>query len=307
MKFQSVIFYLFCFAVLFACNDDASTTKKKATMDYSGVDVNTDSESEKFSYSVGMIVGNTLKNTGLDSVNYSIIDEAFEDSEEDQVVYSITAREVQTLLGEEVDLSKINEEIVKRAIYDVFEGDTTLLSLQEVSSSYQNFMQNNQSAVAEKNLEKGKTFLESNKNTEGVEVTDSGLQYQLVQAGNGETPGDNDVVEVWFSAETLAGKEFKEDVDQATSFVDLTDGTSDIPALAEAVKLFPAGSEFFLWIPSNLAFGETRISPDLGPNSTIKVHVSKTEIVDADTRNAYRQQKEEYLRRLQQQQQQQQR
>jgi len=295
-----------CLVALVSCKTE-STSVKSNNLDYSGVTVNTDSESEKFSYSLGMIIGNTLKNGGIDSIDYNIIDEAFEDSEENQYAYNVTAREIVDLVGEEIELDNIDQGIIKRAVYDVLQGDTTLLSVSEVGPAFQGYKASAKTAIAERNLKQGKDFLEENKNKEGVLTTDSGLQYQLVQQGSGETPKRGEVIKAWFKGESLSGKVFKEDTEDSFSIVDLEDGFAEIPALAEAVTLFPYGSEFILYIPSNLAFGENRISPELGPNSTLKVHVSKTEKADEETTKGFRDYKKALRQQVQQQQQQQQR
>lgn len=306
---KKLVFILSVVSVGFmACKEEGGNKLKTASnKNYSNVTVDTDSESEKFSYSIGMIIGSTLKNNSVDSIDYSVIDRAFDDSEKDQIAYTLTSREVQNLLGEEVNVESIDQDILKRAIYDVLEGDTTLLTMPEVNTSYRTFLQNNQTKIGEKNLQAGKTFLESNKNNEGVQVSDSGLQYQLIEEGTGEMPGNTDVLEVDFTGTTIDGEEFLSTPDEQPAYVDLADNQSEIQGLMEGLTLFPAGSHFKLFIPSNLAFGANRMSPEVGPNSTVVIEVNDFQIMDSEKKAEYKRQKEEYMKQLEQMQRQQQR
>ena len=287
---------------LVACEEEGNI-KKPASKNLDNVTVDTDSESEKFSYSIGMIIGNTLKNNQVDSIDYGVINRAFEDSEDDQIAYTLVSREVQSLSGEEVNMENVNQDIIQRAIYDVLEGDTTLLSMQEVNTAYRTFMQNNQTRIGEQNLAKGKNFLESNKAKEGVEVTDSGLQHMLIEEGNGEIPNDNDLVEVSFVGTSVSGEEFINTSNSQAAYIDLAEENSDIPGLVEGLQLYPEGSRYNLYVPSNLAFGNNRMSPEVGPNSTVILKIDSVKIMDAQTRREYRQARDQYRQQMQRQQQ----
>ena len=287
---------------LVACEEEGNI-KKPASKNLDNITVDTDSESEKFSYSIGMIIGNTLKNNQVDSIDYGVINRAFEDSEDDQIAYTLVSREVQSLSGEEVNMENVNQDIIQRAIYDVLEGDTTLLSMQEVNTAYRTFMQNNQTRIGEQNLAKGKNFLESNKAKEGVEVTDSGLQHMLIEEGNGEIPNDNDLVEVAFVGTSVSGEEFINTSNSQAAYIDLAEENSDIPGLVEGLQLYPEGSRYNLYVPSNLAFGNNRMSPEVGPNSTVILKIDSVKIMDAQTRREYRQARDQYRQQMQRQQQ----
>lgn len=292
-----------------ACKNEtssASTTKTVSTKNLKTLVVNPDSESEKFSYTIGMIIANTLKGNGVDSINYGIIERAFNDSQEEQIAYSLASREAQALATEEVDLSSLDTKIMQKGMYDVLEGDTTLLTMQEGSTSYRAFLENNQTKVAERNLEASKTFLEGNKTKEGVKVTDTGLQHLEIKKGEGKVPTNKDVVEVVFSGENLVGKEFLSTPVEQPAYIDLSDNSSEIPGLMEGVKLYPSGSEFKLFVPSNLAFGANRVSPEVGPNSTILLHVKDVKIMDAKQKAEYKKAKKQYLEQMKKMQRQQQ-
>ena len=296
---------------LMSCEENGENSiSNSSNEDLTAVDVNTDSESEKFSYSMGMIIGNTLKNNDVDSVNYGIVNRAFDDSENEQMAYMLIAREVQSLTGEEVDLNNVDQSVLKRGIYDVLENDTTLLTMPEMNTSYRGYLENNNLKVGERNLEKGKSFLESNKANEGVQVTDSGLQYQLIEEGSGEALTADDVVLVDLTGTSIHGEEFINTADQGQPLpVDLgataNAGGLSIPGLVEALQLVPAGSKLKVFIPSNLAFGDQRLSPEVGPNSTIIFDIQDVQPMSAEQKQQYLQQMEQQRQMMQQMQRQQ--
>ena len=300
---------LFVFAIaslgLVACEENGNNKVAKQS-NLEKVSVNTDSESEKFSYSIGMIIGSTLKNNQVDSIDYSVVNRAFDDSQNDQMAYTLISREVQSLLGEEVNMDNVDQTIIKRAIKDVLHEDSTLLSMQEVNTSYRTFMQNNQTKIGERNLAEGKEYLEANKAKENIQVTESGLQHRLIEEGAGEMPSNNDVVEVSFSGTNLAGDEFINTANGQPAYIDLSDENADIPGLMEGLRLYPAGSQFELFLPSNLAFGNNRMSPEVGPNSTVIIKVDSVNILEPAAKNEYRQAREQYMRQMEELQRQQQ-
>lgn len=313
---RTIAFVLFITAGIFGCKNSSttnspSTGKSQPMSKFANVDVNTDSESEKFSYSMGLVLATTLKNSQIDSIDFGIVNRAFSDTEENQSAYMLMAREVQELSNEEIDLSSINQDVLKRAMYDVFKGDTTLITLPEVETVYQSFLKTNSIKVKEQNLAKGKEFLTQNATREGVSVTNSGLQHQIIEEGTGEKLSSEDIVSVSIVGKTINGEEVFDTGDQPF-FVELKglDPLSDPVVnngLIEGILNYPIGSHFRLFIPSNLAFGEMRRSKEIGPGSTLIYEVKSIEKMPNDQKREYLQAKAEYMKQMQQMQQQQQR
>lgn len=121
---------------------------------------------------------------------------------------------------------------------------------------------------AEKNRIKGETFLAQNKTQDGVITTASGLQYTVVRAGDGQTPGAEDSVTVHYRGTLLDGTEFDSSYKRgkpATFQVNRV-----IKGWTEALQLMKVGSSYRLFVPSGLAYGEsgTRGGP-IGPNAVL--------------------------------------
>ena len=135
-----------------------------------------------------------------------------------------------------------------------------------------------QEAAVKKNREEGISFLTENKKREGVVVTESGLQYEVVRQGNGPVPAANDQVKVHYTGYLIDGTKFDSSVDRGEPAV--FGVTQVIEGWTEVLLLMPAGSEYKVFIPSELAYGERQMGGDIQPGSTLIFDVQLLEIVE---------------------------
>ena len=119
----------------------------------------------------------------------------------------------------------------------------------------------------ENNLEKGEAFLADNGAKEGVTTTESGLQYEVMQEGNGASPSAEDEVTVHYHGTTIDGTVFDSSVDRGspTSFR----LNQVIKGWTEGLQLMKTGAKYKFFIPSNLAYGPRGAGGDIGPNETL--------------------------------------
>jgi FKBP-type peptidyl-prolyl cis-trans isomerase len=123
-----------------------------------------------------------------------------------------------------------------------------------------------QANMAATNAAEGDTFLLENAQKEGVQVTDSGLQYQVVTMGEGPKPAATDTVTVHYRGTLLNGTEFDSSYSRNQ---EATFGLNQvIPGWTEGLQLMPVGSTFKFFIPANLAYGPNG-PPSIGPNATL--------------------------------------
>jgi FKBP-type peptidyl-prolyl cis-trans isomerase len=126
--------------------------------------------------------------------------------------------------------------------------------------------------VAAQKAQESKDFLTQNKKRPGVQSTPSGLQYKIITAGKGSKPTKSDAVSVIYRGMFINGDEF-----DSSGGKPFTIGVADVIAgWQEALQLMPVGSKWMLFIPAELAYGETG-QPPIGPNSTL---VFELELVD---------------------------
>jgi len=117
------------------------------------------------------------------------------------------------------------------------------------------------------NMKKGAEFLDANKNKEGVQTTDSGLQYLVLNTGTGsEHPGPTDHVKVHYHGTLIDGTVFDSSVDRGAP---IEFGLHQvIPGWTEGLQLMVIGEKTRLFIPSNLAYGNRNMGI-IGPGSTL--------------------------------------
>lgn len=156
----------------------------------------------------------------------------------------------------------------------VFEGVQPKMTYDEAKLEIKNFfeaMEAEQQAAAAKmgevNEAVGKKFLEENGKRVEVNVTPSGLQYEVLQEGTGKQPVASDSVTVHYTGKLIDGTVFDSSVERG---VPATFGvTQVIPGWVEALQLMKEGAKWRLFIPSQLAYGPQGAGNIIGPNSTL--------------------------------------
>jgi len=164
------------------------------------------------------------------------------------------------------------------------EGKLTDEEIAAEMKAYQEKMVAEQQAAHDKlaaaNLEASTAFLEQNKAREGVVVTDSGLQYEILTEGDGAKPGPEDTVEVHYKGTLIDGTEFDSSYKRGQT---VTFGVGQvIPGWTEALQLMPVGSKWKLFIPPELGYGAGGAGQMIGPNATLVFEVELVSIPSQD-------------------------
>ena len=224
---------------LTACNQEAK--KEQA-------DVKLDTVAQQQAYGIGASVGSFLNKDLADKKEIGIeLDQAllmrgFEDA----------------LAGN----AKIDEEKIREVLTAL---DESVRTKQEEKAKVE----------SEKSKVEGEKYLADNAKKEGVMVTESGLQYEVMSEGEGAKPVATDVVKVHYKGTRLDGTEFDSSYsrNEPTTFP----LNRVIPGWTEGLQLMPVGSKYKFTIPSDLAYGDR----DLGKipaNSTLIFEVELLEI-----------------------------
>jgi FKBP-type peptidyl-prolyl cis-trans isomerase FklB len=140
-----------------------------------------------------------------------------------------------------------------------------------VITNYQNMMQSKQGKVQKeqslKNKAEGIKFLEENKKKKGVITLPSGLQYKVITEGTGAKPGMDDQVTVHYRGKLINGTVFDASYDRKEP---ATFGLNQvIKGWTEGLQQMKAGGKYELYIPSELAYGETGAGDMIPPGSTL--------------------------------------
>jgi len=204
-------------------------------------DINLAEEKARISYAFGMAVGSDLKQADLD-LDYSAFTEGLKDS-----------------MGQ----------------------GPTLLDQDEAIELVQTAFEN---AMAKQALEmraKEEKFLSENALKEGVISTPSGLQYTVLEKGDGPIPSADDVVRVHYEGALTDGTVF----DSSSHLEKGEEIPLDmvIPGWAEGIQLMNVGSKYRIYIPSNLAYGERGAGQIIPPYSTLVFTIELLEIIQEDS------------------------
>ncbi|QKK02199.1 MAG: FKBP-type peptidyl-prolyl cis-trans isomerase [Pseudomonadota bacterium] len=198
---------------------------------------------ERLSYTIGMDIGSSLADQGL-----------------------------------ELDLDLLIEAL--RASYL---GEETLLTEEQALAERDAFMQRRQQQLEEqrqedaaRNLEAGQAFLAQNREREGVVETESGLQYRVIEEGDGASPAETDRVTVHYKGTLIDGTPFDSSYDRGEPATFALNQV--IPGWTEGVQLMKEGAKYEFVIPADLAYGEQGRPGPIGPNSTLVFEVELLEI-----------------------------
>lgn len=132
---------------------------------------------------------------------------------------------------------------------------------------------------AETNQAEGAAYLEENSAREGVSTTDSGLQYEVLEAADGSMPGPDDQVRIHYRGTLIDGTEFDSSYSRGEPAVFGVGGV--IPGFSEGLQLMPVGSKYRFVIPSDLGYGAQGTGGDIGPDATLIFEVEMLEIVES--------------------------
>lgn len=197
-------------------------------------------EFDRLSYALGLSMGNNFRASGIDTINV----QDFADGVA-AVFYGADQR--------------MTYDEAKQVIQEYF---TALQAKQEEQAK----------VASEANAKAGREFLEENGKRQQVNVTASGLQYEVIKDGDGATPTAGDSVTVHYTGRLIDGTVFdssEERGEPATFGV-----TQVIPGWVEALQMMKVGSQWRLFIPSNLAYGPNGAGGVIGPNQTLIFDVS---------------------------------
>lgn len=214
---------------------------------------------------------NVSLETSLDSVSYSL-------------GYQIASMSLKPQGMTDIDVDKFSSGL-KSALEDE-EASISQNEMQQVVQTYQmeaqKRAQEEQQAEAEENKKKEEEFLAENRTNEGVQVTESGLQYKVLEEGSGSSPESSDEVRVHYTGTLLDGTEFDSSHERGEPVQFPLNQV--IEGWTEGLQLMKEGAKYRFWIPSELGYGSNpRPGGAIGPNETLVFEVELLEVNPPDT------------------------
>lgn len=154
-----------------------------------------------------------------------------------------------------------------KGINDVFNEAKPAIAFDEAQRLLQAYFKDLQAEKFEMNKQVGEEFLRINKEKRGVVTLPSGLQYEVLKAGDGQKPGPNDKVRCHYHGTLIDGRVFDSSIERGQPAVF---GVSQvIRGWTEALQLMNVGSKWRLFIPSDMAYGAHGAGEAIEPNMTL--------------------------------------
>ncbi|MBF6056746.1 MULTISPECIES: FKBP-type peptidyl-prolyl cis-trans isomerase [Thiomicrorhabdus] len=174
----------------------------------------------------------------------------------------------------------MNPQAIAEGIIDTLSGKPSPFSQDDLQKAFQEIndvMQAKAAEKAQKAAAEGEAFLTENAKRDGVIVTESGLQYEIIVEGNGEKPSAESVVSTHYHGTLIDGTVFDSSVERGQPAQFPVNRV--IGGWTEALQMMPTGSKWKLYIPHNLAYGPQGSGGTIAPYSALVFEVELLEIV----------------------------
>lgn len=195
-------------------------------------------------------------------------------NELDSISYSLGVNIAENLKAQGLD--SVNADAVKAGFEDIFSGDSTKISSEDAGKQLQDYFAKIQAEKTEKMKAAGTEFLAENGKRAEVTTTESGLQYEVLTAVEGDKPKATDQVTVHYHGTLIDGTVFDSSVQRGQP---ATFGLNQvIKGWTEGVQLMSVGSKYRFFIPYDLGYGERGAGGQIGPYATLIFDVELIEI-----------------------------
>ena len=183
----------------------------------------------------------------------------------DKISYALGLSMGQNLMGSGVE--KLNYQDLAQGIEDVLTHAQPKISYQEAQQVLNTFFQELEAKVAGAAKAEGEKFLAENAKREGVKVTASGLQYEVLEPSLGQKPKATDTVRVHSDGTLIDGTVFDSSYKRGESISFPLNGV--IKGWTEGLQLMSIGSKYKFFIPYQLAYGERGAGASIPPYSAL--------------------------------------
>tara|TARA_Y100000034_G_C6755211_1_gene335977 strand:+ start:183 stop:797 length:615 start_codon:yes stop_codon:yes gene_type:complete len=174
----------------------------------------------------------------------------------------------------------LDADAVAQGVLDALNGAEMAVEVEDLRSAFgviNERMQAEREVQAKEASAAGVKFLEENAKKDGVTVTESGLQYEVLVEGNGEKPTAASTVRTHYHGTLIDGTVFDSSYDRGQPAEFPVGGV--IKGWTEALQMMPVGSKWRLAIPYELAYGEQGAGGAIGPYQTLVFDVELLEIL----------------------------
>lgn len=198
-------------------------------------------------------------------------------TEQDSVSYALGAY-INLNFKVSEDFKDLNYDVFIQAMKEAQDSSKSLISQKEIAPILIAYTKKQSEKVGEKAKKEGEAFLAKNKEREGVIVTESGLQYEVITEGSGDKPTAEQTVKVHYHGTTPSGEVFDSSVDRGTPAEFPLNRV--IPGWTEGVQLMTVGSKYKFYVPQELAYGANAPQGGKGPIKNYMPLVFEVELLE---------------------------
>lgn len=177
----------------------------------------------------------------------------------------------------EMGANDIVTEDFAAAMKDVLTGAELKIDEAEAQAMVQEYLQKKNEERVKAAKAEGEAFLTENGKKEGVITLPSGLQYQVLQEGNGKSPKATDQVKCHYEGTLINGKVFDSSYRRGEPATFPLNGV--IAGWTEGLQLMKEGAKYRFFIPFNLAYGTRGAGQDIPPYAALIFDVELIEVV----------------------------
>lgn len=201
------------------------------------------------------------------------------DSKIDSVSYALGYQNGKFLTQQGID--DLNSDAFTAGLNTGLDDGEAQIDEMQAQQVIQSYIQELSTQRGSDNVQAGEAFLSENREKEGVEETESGLQYKVIEEGTGESPTVDDVVRVNYEGRLINGEVF-DTSERAGGPVEFP-LSGVIAGWIEGLQLMSEGATYELYIPGDLAYGpQAPQGSPIGPNETLIFTVELLEINPED-------------------------
>ena len=199
------------------------------------------------------------------------------DTDKKRFSYIVGMQVGQQIKGDNIDL---DEAAFMAAIRDRMTGAKLQINPADIQATLTRIQKQREidvAKLAETNQAAGQKFLAANKDKADVKTLPSGVQYKAIKPGTGASPKASDTVEVHYRGTLIDGTEFDSSYSRGQPASFPVNGV--IKGWQEALQAMKEGAHWQIVVPSEFAYGESAAGGGIGPNATLIFEIELLKIM----------------------------
>lgn len=174
----------------------------------------------------------------------------------------------------------VDTDIMLQGMAGYLNEDSLIISSEMSGSVYNAYLAHKFEVDNKDKKDEGAAYLAENAKKEGVSITESGLQYEVLQEGSGKTPTINDYCVVHYTGTLIDGTTFDSSVDRGEPATFPASGV--IRGWTEALQLMQEGGKLKVTIPYDLAYGSQGAGGRIPPFATLIFEMELLEVLNKE-------------------------